>query len=165
MGMQKVNLDLVRCDGFWQPDTAGDRIRGVVISANLVEDTKNKGKRRLYIIASTEKHPKKVFLDKKEVTLEEGQHIGINSSHKVDLGFKKLGGARKVCGHEIEIVFKGKEALESGNDLKQYEFQWDPDPSKKHRDKVVLPEEGWDREAVGTNAAGDDRVPFDLPPS
>lgn len=159
MAKQKVSTDFLRCDGFWQPEKEGDRIRGVLVSANMVEDRKQGGKRPLYIVATLDANPKNIMLEKKPVKLGKGDLVGVNGSFKIDMAIKKLGGVRKVCGHEIDITFKGKEELKTGNSLKQYAFEWDDEPNKEFASKVVMPDEGWDKD----DAAASDKVPFDVP--
>ena len=141
MAKQKINTDLIMCDGFWQPENPGDKVHGVLLTMNMVEDKKKGGLRPLYVLASLEKATANVYLDKAVVEVGRGQIIGVNSAYKIDVAMRKLGGVARVCGHEIEIVFKGKEHIEkTGNDVKNYEITWDDEPNKEFKDKCVIPD-------------------------
>jgi hypothetical protein len=146
MAMKKINTDLITCDAFWQPEEIGDKISGVLLTMSMVEDSKSKtGVRPLYVLALLADDPKRCFMDKKEVQgLKRGQIVGVNGAAKIDMAIRKLGGAKKVCGHEIEIEFLGKRKIETGkskgNDVKEYNFSWDDVPNKEFMGKVVLPD-------------------------
>jgi hypothetical protein len=162
MAKQKINTDLIMCDGFWQPEEKGDKVRGVLLTMNMVEDKKQGGLRPLYVLASLEKKTSKVFLGKAEVEVGYGQIIGVNSSFKIDVAMRKLGGVARVCGHEIEIIYLGKTHIEkTGNDVKNYEITWDTDVNKEFKDKVVIPDPPVARPAAqGANPQPDAEIPF-----
>lgn len=146
MAKQKINVDLITCDAFWQPENGGDKIAGVLLTMNMVEDSKSKsGVRPLYVLALTADDPKNCFMDKEVVNgLKKGQIVGVNGAAKIDMAMRKLGGAKRVCGHEIEIEYLGKRKIETGkskgNDVKDYNFMWDDSPNKEFAGKVVLPD-------------------------
>lgn len=158
MALKKINVDLITCDAFWQPEKPGDKISGVMLTMNMVEDSKSKtGTRALYVLALTSDDPAKCFMDKEEVSgLKKGQIVGVNGAAKIDMAMRKLGGAKKVCGHEIEIEYLGKRKIETGkskgNDVKDYNFAWDDAPSREFAGKVVLPDP--------PQRSGDDEIPF-----
>jgi hypothetical protein len=146
MAKVKINTDLITCDAFWQPEKVGDKISGVMLTMNMVEDLKSKtGYRPLYVLALLEAKPKNCYMDKEEVKdLKKGDIVGINGAAKIDMAIRKLGGAKRVCGHEIEIEFLGKKKIETGtskgNDVKEYNFSWDDAATKEFASKVVMPD-------------------------
>lgn len=146
MAKQKVNTNLITCDAFWQPEKPGDKIGGVLLTMNMVADTKSKtGYRPLYVLALLEANPKNCQMDGEQVKgLKKGDIVGVNGAAKIDMAIRKLGGAKRVCGHEIDIEFLGKFKIESGkskgNDVKEYNFEWDNEANKEFADKVVMPD-------------------------
>jgi hypothetical protein len=139
MAKKKVSTEeLVRCDGFWQPEKKGDQVHGVLLSMSMVADKMNEGEKRpLYTVAALEKNPPRVFMDKKSKKLDKGQVIGVNGAYKIDVAIKKLG-LHTVLGHEIWITFEGKIDIDGGNrTMKVFTFEWDDEPSKLFQDRVV----------------------------
>jgi hypothetical protein len=160
MAKQKINTDLIMCDGFWQPEKEGDKVHGVLLTMNMVVDKKKGGLRPLYVLASLEKDTKNVFLEKEAIEVPRGGIIGVNSAFKIDVAMRKLGGVARVCGHEIEIIYLGKTHIEkTGNDVKNYEITWDDQVNKEFKDKVVMPDPPIARASAQIAPEGEE-IPF-----